>query len=238
MSEKVTLTKEQLRAVKEFIHSRGFHDPVTVVELLDHFACMVEERMEQNSSLTLEEAMYDAHKQFGVMGFRYITANLEKGYRLKYKKTYRSVLKEVFTKPVPLLLVGLSVFIIFYLYLNYRYVQFWMLDMMAIMFVVYLIVLIVVGINKYKLYKKLYRSKHRFHTAAYKAGSVSLFIIPQFAFIHSGPNPPEGWLYVAAIAYALLATWCYLELYVFFKTLKELMLYYKRPFELFTELTD
>lgn len=236
--DKIVLNKEQLRVVKEFIHSRGFHDPVTVVEILDHFACMIEERMEQNSSLTLEDAMYDAHKAFGVMGFRYIAANLEKGYRLKYKKTYRSILKEIFTQPVSILLVALSVFLIFNSYLNYRHFSFAMFDMKSIMLVIYLGVLVIVGISRYRLYKRLYKSKHRFHTVAYKASSVSLFILPQIVFIHFGSNPPEGWLYVAAAGFALLATSCYLELFIFFKTLKELMFYYKRPFELFTELTD
>ena len=238
MTERVTLTKEQLRTVKEFIHSRGFHDPVTVVELLDHFACMIEERMEQDSSLTLEDAMYDAHRSFGAMGFRYIAANLEKGYRLKYKKTYRHTFKEMLTSPLTLLPVLLCLLGTYYLYINYRHVEMWVFSAIDLLFVVYLLLLLVGTVRGYRFYKRNFKSKHRFYTGAFRGSSVIMFVLPQIVFIHTGPNPPEHLLYVAAIAFALFATWCFLELFVFFKTMKELMLYYKRPFELFTELTD
>lgn len=236
--DKVILNKDQLRTLKEFIHSRGFHDPIVVVEILDHFACMVEDRMEQNSNLTLEDAMYDAHKELGIMGFRYIAANLEKGYRLKYRRTYWKNLKETVTSPLPLLIVLLGLFSLYFVYMNYRHVEVGIFSIFDILFVVYVLSLVLAGINRYRLYKKNYKSKHRFYTEAFKSGSISLFIIPQFAFIHSGPNPPESLLYVAATAFALLATWCFLDVYVFFKTMGELIMYYKRPFQLFTELTD
>ena len=55
--DKVTLTKEQLEELKVFINSRGFVEPVVVLEILDHFACKVEEELEQNPQYSLKKAM-------------------------------------------------------------------------------------------------------------------------------------------------------------------------------------
>ena len=41
--DKLTLTKQQLKELKKFINSRGFREPLIVMEILDHFACLVEE---------------------------------------------------------------------------------------------------------------------------------------------------------------------------------------------------
>jgi hypothetical protein len=89
--DKLTLTKEQLKELKKFINSRGFREPLIVMEILDHFACLVEEKLEANPGMPLDEAMQQAHGSFGVMGFRTIAdaADVERNKRLnkQFKKT-------------------------------------------------------------------------------------------------------------------------------------------------------
>jgi hypothetical protein len=77
--DKVVLNKEQLKELKWFIHSRGFLQPLVVMEILDHFACMVEDMMQEDKELTLKQAMIKAHASLGVMGFRPIADAVEKG---------------------------------------------------------------------------------------------------------------------------------------------------------------
>lgn len=95
--DKITLTKEQLKELKKFINSRGFREPLIVMEILDHFACLVEEKMQANPALALSEAMRQAHSSFGVMGFKPIAdaADMERNKRLnrEFKKTLRNMMQ-------------------------------------------------------------------------------------------------------------------------------------------------
>lgn len=89
--DKITLSKEQLIELKKFINSRGFREPLIVMEILDHFACLVEEKLLANPGMPLHDAMLHAHDSFGIMGFRTIAdaADVERNKRLnkQFKKT-------------------------------------------------------------------------------------------------------------------------------------------------------
>jgi hypothetical protein len=104
--DKIVLRQEDLAKLVAYIHSRGFHDPSVVVEILDHFACKVEERMNAAPHLSLEAAMEKAHSDFGTMGFRPLVAAYEIQARKKYKAVYRAELKRTLHN-VPLVLVAL-----------------------------------------------------------------------------------------------------------------------------------
>ena len=95
--DKLTLTKQQLKELKKFINSRGFREPLIVMEILDHFACLVEEKLEANPGMSLDEAMQQAHGSFGVMGFRTIAdaADVERNRRLnvEFKKNLRQMMR-------------------------------------------------------------------------------------------------------------------------------------------------
>ncbi|RYD56090.1 MAG: hypothetical protein EOP56_14240 [Sphingobacteriales bacterium] len=97
--DKVTLTKEQLKVLVKFIHSRGFREPSMVMDILDHFACKVEEKMQATPSIALEQAMQDAHRDFGVSGFRNLAAShqgqFETRQRRVFKKNARDLLANI-----------------------------------------------------------------------------------------------------------------------------------------------
>lgn len=105
--DKVTLTKEQLKELKRFINSRGFREPLIVMEILDHFACLVEERLQADPALSLTEAMQQAHNSFGVMGFKPIAdaADMERNKRLNI--LFRESLRNVMMNPSTWLLLVL-----------------------------------------------------------------------------------------------------------------------------------
>lgn len=101
---KFILTPSQLQQLENYIDKRGFHDPVIKAEILDHFACKVEEIMTARPQLSLNEAIQKAHSSFGATGFYPIQANLDKHLSIKYKEIFNTELKRRFTS-VPNIIV-------------------------------------------------------------------------------------------------------------------------------------
>jgi hypothetical protein len=108
MDSPVTLNASELDRLREFIYKRGFRDPVVINEILDHFACKVEEWLSSEPKLNLEEAMKRAHHDFGVKGFRPLVALFEQEVHKKYKRLYWSTVREnLFSlKFIPIMIMG------------------------------------------------------------------------------------------------------------------------------------
>lgn len=81
-----TLSTEQINQIQQFISKRGFTYTDLSLEIVDHVACKVEEKMDQDPNMSFEEALQRSHADFGVMGFSVLedsfTASLERKYRL------------------------------------------------------------------------------------------------------------------------------------------------------------
>ncbi|OSZ78364.1 hypothetical protein CAP35_08910 [Chitinophagaceae bacterium IBVUCB1] len=111
--DKVKLGKEQLKELKYFIYSRGFREPEVMMEILDHFACKVEDKLTENPLLSLQDAIKEAHKEFGYNGFYSIKASLDVFTRRRYKRIYWQEVKKILLSPINLLillLIGLCVY--------------------------------------------------------------------------------------------------------------------------------
>lgn len=98
--DKKTLNQDELHILIGFIKRHGFTEPFIVAEILDHFACKVEEKMDQHPHLSLEAALAEAHQDFGVMGFRPIVRAYEANLKQKYRTVYRGELKKILAHPV------------------------------------------------------------------------------------------------------------------------------------------
>jgi len=113
---KIILNSQQIDYLKEFIRKKGFSEPVEIHEILDHFACKVEEIMAQNPKLNLDQAMYQAHHSFGVLGFRPIVETfkkqLKKKYMLEYKKSFYNAMYSFRYLPVIIIMGIIGYFII------------------------------------------------------------------------------------------------------------------------------
>lgn len=104
MDKQIILDADQLAVLKRYIKARGFRDPAVVIEILDHFACKVEELMIHHPSLALETAMQRAHASFGVAGFRPMVVAYEQELATEYKLRYKAGLKETLNN-LPLMIV-------------------------------------------------------------------------------------------------------------------------------------
>ncbi len=93
--DNIKLNKEQLFVVKEFIEKRGFSDPAVVLEILDHFACKIEEIMTAKVNLSLEEALIAAHKSFGIKGFYPLAEAYDKSLKARYMAIYKANLQKI-----------------------------------------------------------------------------------------------------------------------------------------------
>lgn len=107
--DKMKLSQEQLKELRYFIYKRGFREPEVMMEILDHFACKVEDKLSAKPGMSLEEAMKEAHNEFGYNGFYSIKSSLDVFTRKRYKNIYWAQVKTILKNiPVMLLLAGLA----------------------------------------------------------------------------------------------------------------------------------
>lgn len=117
--DKIVLTKEQLKEARRFIHKRGFIDECLVEEILDHFACKIEELMAKDHRLGFEDAMANAHKSFGYAGFGAIVKPFKEGVLQRYRALYWSFFREFLRSPINVMLlvaVGLACYKMYLLF--------------------------------------------------------------------------------------------------------------------------
>lgn len=117
MDSKV-LSQEQLKELVRFIHSRGFREPAVVLEILDHFACKVEELLAAKPGMQFYQAMVEAHMSFGVRGFYPFSENFYQQTKKKYKKLFWRNFKSIVSKPVSILSLPVIGYFVFDLYLR------------------------------------------------------------------------------------------------------------------------
>lgn len=98
--DKRILTSEELLHLTHFIKSRGFKEPSTVAEILDHFACKVEELLSAQPGLRFDQAVQQAHLSFGYKGFGAIAEAYETGLRKKYRMLYWRYFLQLLQQPL------------------------------------------------------------------------------------------------------------------------------------------
>jgi len=84
----MNLDKEQLHHIREFITQKGFNYVDVQMEILDHVASAVEERMNDNDTLSFDQALKETHQSFGVMGFSVISDGIINALSKKYSRVF------------------------------------------------------------------------------------------------------------------------------------------------------
>jgi hypothetical protein len=93
------LTNEQIQSLFTFCekHFVKYYD--VQVELVDHLANAVEEKMTADSTLTFEKALEKVHQSFGVMGFAPLVAEKAKMAEKQSRGLFWRLFKEQFKWP-------------------------------------------------------------------------------------------------------------------------------------------
>lgn len=109
-SERKRLNTDELQALKQFIQKRGFKEVDLQYEILDHLACQVEEKMD-NKGLSFDDALIEAHNDFGVFGFSVIEDSLRKALQKQNNQEAWRELKLWASFPRILFVYGIGVFL-------------------------------------------------------------------------------------------------------------------------------
>lgn len=110
----MSLSTDQISIIRDFIHSRGFKHIEVEVEILDHVASAVEEKLQADPDKSLQKAIHEVHASFGVMGFSVFEEETIKGFgKLMRKQAFTNALTYFTTAKVfltlSLFLLGLMI---------------------------------------------------------------------------------------------------------------------------------
>ncbi|MGK6351104.1 hypothetical protein [Parapedobacter sp. DT-150] len=102
------LNKQQLEHLRVFINQRGFTTIDLQMEIIDHVACGIEEKLAQNPDLGFEEALKEIHAEFGVFGFSTLKETMTNSLRKKYFRQMSLELKRWLSFPAVLVVGGFA----------------------------------------------------------------------------------------------------------------------------------
>jgi hypothetical protein len=100
----MNLNKEQLHQIKEFIAQKGFNGVDVQMEILDHVASSVEDKMEENPLISIDAAVSETHQSFGIMGFSAFADGIANSIRAKYSRLFWRIFFSAFGYKYVLLL--------------------------------------------------------------------------------------------------------------------------------------
>lgn len=101
----MNLNKEQLNEIKTFISKNGIKYLDVQMEILDHVASGIEERMAANMKLTFEEALKQTHASFGIFGFGRVEDSIVNAMNKKYNRIFWKTFSSFFNYKYVLLVL-------------------------------------------------------------------------------------------------------------------------------------
>lgn len=103
------LTTSEIDYLFTFIEQRDVKYYDVQMELVDHFATAIEQRWENNPSLTFDEALRLEHKQFNKHDFNRIIEEKESALKNKYVRLQWKYVLEYFKLPKILMTIALTI---------------------------------------------------------------------------------------------------------------------------------
>jgi hypothetical protein len=91
------LTPTQITTLKKLISYKGYPEIDLQYEILDHVACKVEVMLEENPSLSLDDAFRKVHGEFGVFGFLGLAESYTNSIEKRYRRFFWQEFKTFFT---------------------------------------------------------------------------------------------------------------------------------------------
>ncbi len=106
------LTENQIISIKNFLKSKGVKWDDLQMELIDHFANILEKKSLQNPQLDLQKESMLIYQNFGDKGFKNLIKEKQKALNIKNWKQILRYFKIFFS--FPKILITVSVFILLY----------------------------------------------------------------------------------------------------------------------------
>jgi hypothetical protein len=137
------LTTEQINYLFDFCRMRSVYHYDLQVELVDHLASAIEQKLEERPTLSFDDALKSEFKQFGIYGFSKIKETKQKELKRKYTRLQWKYIQEFFQLPKIILTVAVTValFLIFRISENDLKVSLIFLAIYLVILIVFLTVL-------------------------------------------------------------------------------------------------
>ncbi len=89
----MSLTKQEIDYLFEFVRKKNIHFYDLQLEIVDHLAMLIEEKMEEDNVLTVQTALPIVYLKFGIFGFAHIVQQkqraLEKASNLNFWQMFK-----------------------------------------------------------------------------------------------------------------------------------------------------
>ncbi len=105
------LTKEQIQEIDNYISACGIKFYDVKAELVDHFASILEERLEKEPELDIKKAIIEEHKKFSDQGFKNLLKTKTDAVHKRFYKLTFLHLKSFFK--LPKLIITIAIFYLF-----------------------------------------------------------------------------------------------------------------------------
>lgn len=197
------LTNEQLDEIKAFISKKGFTYIDLQLEILDHVACKVEEKLSQDPKKSFEKALKETHVEFGVFGFQTLEEAFIRGLTKKYARIRLNAFYNWFKFP-KIIILGL-VSILIYLIFTTLSITTSLIFLFAVALTPFIYSMVLLRLSKRKYHK----------TLTMRISSTSIFIFLSFQIYNllynllpSPWEPSYEWMFVF---YVILVLFCLFE---------------------------
>ena len=101
------LSKEQIHEINEYISACGIKYYDVKIEIVDHFASILEIRLDENPSLNFKETIIEEHKKFSNNGFKKLLETKTKTTHNKFVKQTWTNFKSFFKLPKIIITIAL-----------------------------------------------------------------------------------------------------------------------------------
>ena len=106
------LNEEQINFLFSFMERKYVKYYDLQVELVDHFACIIEEKWAKEPNLLFDEAVYGIYSEYGVFGFCDLVEKHEKQKRKSFWKQSFQYFKAYFR--LPKVILAVCIFLVYY----------------------------------------------------------------------------------------------------------------------------
>lgn len=93
------LTDLEIESLFKFTQKKFVHYYDLQVELVDHLASSIEDEIDENPTLSFEQALQKVYKRFGIFGFAKVVQEREEALRKNNNRIWWRAVKEFFTIP-------------------------------------------------------------------------------------------------------------------------------------------
>lgn len=102
------LTKEQILQIDSYLNACHVKFEDVKKELIDHFASILEVKLQENPNLNFQEELQQIHKNFGENGFKTLLDEKKKSITKQFYKATFAALKQFFSIPKILITIFFS----------------------------------------------------------------------------------------------------------------------------------